>query len=148
MQVNLEIASTTTNNKKQSTNIAYVNPNVPNATLKTFAQSLIGLTTNTFSGATRIAESDVDSGGGAKITPTLSIGAFSYDGYRYVADITYNGDGTLFGDTNDAAAYVQIHNNEGQQQVRVHSNSASFSGTIYATEGATYAAKSITFQNS
>lgn len=149
MQVNLEILSTTTNNKKQTTNITYVNPNVPNSVLKTFAQSLIALTQNTFTSAVRIAENDVDSGGGAKIVPTLTLGAFSYDGYRYVADVTYNGDGILLVDTNEATAFAQVHHSTTSDidQVRVQANPATFSGTLYATEGATYAAKSIEFQN-
>ena len=92
--------------------------------------------------------SDGDSGGTSKTEPTLTVGEFSYDGYRYVADITYNGDGQLFANTNVSTAFAQIYNHSSQGlQLRVQASPKAFNGTLYAAEGDEYSAKLATFEN-
>ena len=151
MDTSLIINSTDTNNKKLQKTIACVNPAVSNSDLKTFAQMTNNLTTNQFVDANRVDRSNVDEEGGGtviKTEPTLEVGTFSYDGYRYVAGITYNGDGQLFVSTNEATAYAQIYNHSTQGlQLRVQGTTV-FSGTLYAAEGDEYSAKSVTFSNS
>lgn len=143
MQVNLEIQSTTTANKKQSTNITYVNPEVENSILKSFAQQLIALTTNTFNSAMRITENNVDNA--EKTEPTLQVSDFtSSASNKYKATINYNGDGTLYAKMSYSNMYANVENNN--TELSIYSTSTTFSGTLYASEGTQYAAKSVTFQ--
>lgn len=48
-----------TNDKKITDKIAYVNPEATNEQLVEFAQMLVGLTTNTYTGTTKITEEDL-----------------------------------------------------------------------------------------
>ena len=70
----LAITSTTPQDKKITTTITYVNPNMNNSDLKTFAQKLNALTNNTYEGATRIEKNDVDTAPiKAERTPTFKL---------------------------------------------------------------------------
>lgn len=58
-KVSIEIDSTTTSSKKNTTTISYINPQATNAKLKEFAQMLIALTTDTYEGVTKITKESV-----------------------------------------------------------------------------------------
>ena len=58
-KVSLEIHTTDNYGKKSTTNIGYINPEVENSKLKTFAQMLIAFTSETYSGATKITKESV-----------------------------------------------------------------------------------------
>ncbi|MBR4152787.1 MAG: hypothetical protein IKT98_07495 [Selenomonadaceae bacterium] len=58
-KVSIEIESTTSSNKKNTTTISYVNPQATNSSLKEFAQMLIALTTDTYEGVTKITKESV-----------------------------------------------------------------------------------------
>ena len=55
-KVSIEIESTTSSSKKNTTTISYINPQATNAKLKEFAQMLIALTTDTYEGVTKITK--------------------------------------------------------------------------------------------
>ena len=122
-----------------------------NQDLKTAAQLFTAISDTTYQSADRITRMNVEEEYAPPPTtePTLEIGEFSYDGYRYVADITYNGDGSLYVNTNEATAFAQVYHNTSadKDQVRVQANPATFSGTLYAIAGTSYAAKSIEFEH-
>lgn len=56
VETSLQINSSDTENKKVSTTVSYVNPEVTNATLKSFAQMLNGLTKNVFLTAVKVTK--------------------------------------------------------------------------------------------
>ena len=58
-KISLEIESTTSNDKKNTTNISYINPAVQNDKLKEFAQMLIALTNDSYVGSTKITKESV-----------------------------------------------------------------------------------------
>ena len=58
-KISLEIESTTSNDKKNTTNISYINPEVQNDKLKEFAQMLIALTNDSYVGSTKITKESV-----------------------------------------------------------------------------------------
>lgn len=137
MQANLEIQSTTNTGKKETKNITYINPEATNSQLQNLSETLIGLTTNTYTGANRITEENVTSSGGAKLQPTLTV---SNGG-----TVTYNGDGQLFFRADNADNYLRFKNNSISAYNSSSGITTSFSGTVYASEGDTFAAKSATF---
>lgn len=133
--------------KKLTTTITYVNPSqsITNNQLKNFAQSLISLTTNSYIDAELVNKTDIDeSREPTKIEPTLTIGSWSAITYQdksgVQADITYNGDGNLFANTTKLVTFY------GSNPIKLFVGTTdSFTGTLYATEGDTYAAKSVNF---
>lgn len=58
-KISIEIESTTSASKKNTTTISYINPQATNAKLKEFAQMLIALTTDTYEGVTKITKESV-----------------------------------------------------------------------------------------
>lgn len=58
-KVSIEIDTTASNGKKNTTNIVYVNPQATNEKLRQFAQMLIALTTDTYEGVTKITKESV-----------------------------------------------------------------------------------------
>ena len=58
-KISIEIESTTSSNKKNTTTISYINPQATNEKLKQFAQMLIALTTDTYEGVTKITTESV-----------------------------------------------------------------------------------------
>lgn len=58
-KVSIEISTTTTNSKKNTTNVSYVNPQATNEKLRQFAQMLVALTTDTYVGVTKITKESV-----------------------------------------------------------------------------------------
>lgn len=142
MQVDLQIDSVTTANKKQSKNIGYVNPNATNAQLKTLAQTLNALTTNIYTNAIRVSEDSVDSSD-TKPSPTLTVDSSG--------NITYNGGGELSVAPNDSTdnnkLFLNIYNNKIRciNSGNPQQFATSFKGKLYATESETYTAASIAF---
>ena len=59
METNIEIQATDQENKSVKTTVTYVNGGASNALLKTFAQQLNALTTNTYTGTTKITKEDI-----------------------------------------------------------------------------------------
>ena len=58
-KVSIEIDTTTSSGKKNTTNISYVNPQATNEKLRQFAQMLVALTTDTYVGVTKITKESV-----------------------------------------------------------------------------------------
>jgi len=58
-KISLEISTTTTSGRKNTTNVSYINPQVTNEKLRQFAQMLIALTTDTYGGLTKITKESV-----------------------------------------------------------------------------------------
>ena len=58
-KISLEISTTTTSGRKNTTNVSYINPQVTNEKLGQFAQMLIALTTDTYGGLTKITKESV-----------------------------------------------------------------------------------------
>lgn len=58
-KVSIEINTTTSNARKNTTNISYVNPQATNEKLRQFAQMLVALTTDTYNGVTKITKESV-----------------------------------------------------------------------------------------
>ena len=58
-KVSIEIDTTTTSGKKNTTNVSYVNPQATNEKLRQFAQMLVALTTDTYNGVTKITKESV-----------------------------------------------------------------------------------------
>ena len=58
-KISLEISTTTTSGKKNTTNVSYINPTATNDKLRQFAQMLVALTTDTYVGTTKITKESV-----------------------------------------------------------------------------------------
>lgn len=58
-KISLEIETTSQTNKKNTTNISYINPQATNDKLRQFAQMLISLTTDTYNETTKITKESV-----------------------------------------------------------------------------------------
>ncbi len=58
-KISIEIESTTSASKKNTTTISYINPQATNTKLKEFAQMLIALTTDTYGETTKITKESV-----------------------------------------------------------------------------------------
>ena len=58
-KVSITITATDTNSSKISTNISDINPEATNQELKTFAQMLNGLTTNSYVETTKITKETI-----------------------------------------------------------------------------------------
>ena len=151
MNTSLSIKMKDVENKSIQKSITYVSDSVSSADLVSMAQGLTGLTTNTYLSADRIQKINVDTesipsgGSSAKTDPTLTAGSklSSDTGFNY----TYNGDGDVYAYVNEDYAVLV---NRTSKTVTVadiigHTGIVEYTGTLYATEGASYAAKSVTF---
>ena len=58
-KISLEISTTTTSGRKNTTNVSYINPQATNEKLRQFAQMLVALTTDTYGGLTKITKESV-----------------------------------------------------------------------------------------
>ena len=132
MQVNLVIDSKTyAGGKKQTTTITHLRPSQKSHAME-LATALNALTSNEFIGAS-VNEINVDIAG--KTEPTLTISAWSGT-TTSMATITYSGDGQLFCNCTELA---RIDGN------LLTVNSATFTGTLYATETDNYSSKTLAF---
>lgn len=125
------ISSEDQTGKKQTTTITNIRPS-QKAQSRTFAIALNALTSNNFLDS-QVNEINVDIAG--KTEPTLTISGWSGT-TTSMATITYNGDGQLFCNCTELA---RIDGN------LLTVNSATFTGTLYATETENYAAKTLAF---
>lgn len=145
METSLVIKSKDTAQKEVTKSLTNINPNVSNANLKTAAQMFTSISSGTYYDATRVNKIGVDEEyPGAKIEPTLTVGAWSAITYQdkngVQAEITYNGDGNLFVNTTKLATTF------GSNPTNLFIGTTdSFTGTLYASEGTNYAAKSVDF---
>lgn len=57
--ITISITSTDQSDKKQVTNVSYINPATPNAILREFAEKLIALTDDTYVSTKKITKGDV-----------------------------------------------------------------------------------------
>ena len=57
--ITISITSTDQSDKKQVTNVNYINPATPNAILREFAEKLIALTDDTYVSTKKITKGDV-----------------------------------------------------------------------------------------
>lgn len=134
MQANLVLESTDTGGKKQTTTITHIRPSEKSHATE-LAIALNALTTNTYVGS-KVNEINVDITG--KTEPTLEITSWSTGQNVTYGQISYNGDGQLFVQCTAAARIINSNTLE-------VSSTTSFSGSIYATEGTNYAAKTLSF---
>lgn len=56
VKVSIQVSEIDTSNKKQTEKISYVNPEATDEQLTEFAKKLVALTTNTYTGTTKITE--------------------------------------------------------------------------------------------
>lgn len=137
MQVNLIIAATSPANKKINTTISYLRQS-QKSKARSLAVALNQLTKNVFQSAT-VNEMNVDPTQTQKEIPTLTLGQWqTASGLTYgrVADITYDGDGTLGTSTGI------IVTEDNKKRLNVGSGAT---GVLYATEGEQYTSAAITF---
>lgn len=130
MQVNLIISATSPAQKKINTTISYLRQS-QKSKAQSLAVALNQLTKNVFQSAT-VNEMNVDPTQSQKEIPTLTLGQWeTASGLTYgkVADINYNGDGTLGTST---GIIVTADN---KKRLNVGSGAT---GVLYATEGANY----------
>jgi len=145
MTTSVNITSTSTANKKMTKSITNINPQISNSALKTAAQLFTAISTNTFNGADRIVRVDVNepyNPSSPTLEPTLQVGEFEENPSNYFsADITYNGDGSLYVIVDTENAFATIANNK----INVYSTEQTFSGSVFASAGTSYASKSVEF---
>lgn len=65
METSVSMKTVDMSGKKNTTTLSYVNPNASNDLLKTYAEKLASLTSDTYNGATKIEKTDLD-----ETTPT------------------------------------------------------------------------------
>lgn len=137
MQVNAIIKATASNNKAINTTIRYLRQSQKSKATQ-LGTALNALTTNTLQ-SVQVNEIDVDTGTGQKEIPTLTLGQWeTASGLTYgrVADITYDGDGTL----GTSTGIIVTADNKKRLNV-----GSSATGVLYATEGQNYTSAAITF---
>lgn len=134
MQANLVIESKDTSGKKLTTTVTHIRASEKGKATD-LATALNALTTNNYVGA-KVNELNVDTAG--KTEPTLTITGWSTGTNVTYGQISYNGDGQLFVQCTAAARIINSNTLE-------VSSTTSFSGSIYATEGTNYAAKTLSF---
>lgn len=57
--ISMVIQSTDTSDKKQTNTVTYINPEATNSQIRTFAQKIIALTTDTYTGVTKVTKEEV-----------------------------------------------------------------------------------------
>ena len=148
----LEIVATTQQDKKLTTTVSYVNASASAGDLKQFGQMLNALTDNTYEESIRVQKIHVDTedvpepAPPAKTVPTLTVSRNSQQGY---VDYTYNGDGIIAAIATDDfhdRGYVEVIPTSHKIAVlndaqKVASSEVAI--TVVATEGAEYAAASV-----
>ena len=155
MQANLVITNQTQAGKKITTTISYINPDAYNSKLKALAIALTNLTKNEYISASKATKNeDVEKADptpeSGKLEPTLTV---SNDGTGYVE---YNGDGKLYcefdpsdnnGKTLLTTVIARSDGTATQYRVLYTDDNLDpeyhYKGTLYASEGETYAAKSV-----
>ena len=57
--ISMVIQSTDTSDKKQTNTVTYINPTATNEQIRTFAQKIIALTTDSYVGVTKVTKEEV-----------------------------------------------------------------------------------------
>lgn len=57
--ISIVISSTDSSSKKQTNTVSYINPTATNEQIRTFAQKIIALTTDTYNGVTKVTKESV-----------------------------------------------------------------------------------------
>lgn len=159
METSLIVNSTTQTNTKKQRSFTSVNPEASNADLQTFAQKVVAMTNNSYSGATRVNKIDVtepDPSPSSKTEPTLTLGPFGserWGSYRR-AELTYETDGELFSkafyqNASSETVYLESYPTvvSGVQYLYVATGVPTGSTAtveVYLSEGQNYAAKKVT----
>lgn len=140
MQTSINITSQTTSGKKVTKSISNINNSVGNAALTTAASLFTAISNTTYIDADRISKMSLTESyepTAEKTEPTLSVDSSG--------NITYNGDGDLYVKNESQYIYIRIYNNTLSAKNEAGNNPTGFSGTIYASEGTNYTAKSANF---
>ena len=94
METSVSMKTTDTAGKKNTTTLSYVNPNASNEQLKTYAEKLASLTSDTYNGATKIEKTDLDEEQVAKLprnpymTHVVNNNEQTISGAIFTSDIT------------------------------------------------------------
>lgn len=149
MKTSVILTATDLSGKKLQKTLTNINSNATAAQLKTLAQGLNGLTTNTYVETGRVDKivCDLETG---KTTPTLTLATASATKAAVAAaegayenEITYNGDGVLTVLTSGAGIVATIEDDT--LYVTFVGEGATGTVTVYASEGSEYAAANVTF---
>lgn len=97
MRTDIKLTSIDTQAKKNTLSITHANPNASNYAMRTLAQKINALTTNTYSGASRVDTTDLTNAV-EKLTPTFTVSPTTIVSSATGAFITltYNGDADKF----------------------------------------------------
>lgn len=106
MDTSLIINATTTAGKKAAKAISNINPEKDNSILKTFAQKVNALTTNTYVDATRVNKMSVNEEGGGGTTGTIVIDDNHYAGTKFSVTDIEGGKRLIFNDAPDG--YIDV----------------------------------------
>lgn len=142
----------TRNGKKVAKSFGFVNPDVANSLVGGFAQMVNALSNDTFVNAEVVkkmdtSEEDTSSQSqtpAAKTEPTLIIDTAGYGG---IGSYTYNGDGDIFGYVE--GYFLNIDRNDktftviGHDDYTPYAAVSDYTITLYASETANFAAKSV-----
>lgn len=128
----LEIVAKSTDDRKVTTTVSYVNEGVSGATLVEFGQMLNALTNNTYEESMRVSKVHLDTEAYTPVKPIPTLSVADNGGSQ--GKITYTGDGTLI-------AYSQLGNCtiSGSTLTASTSHAADATGVICAAETANYA---------
>lgn len=74
----LTIESTSVNGKSSTLNVGYINPNVTDGTLKTFADKLFSFSTNNVKGVYRVTTENITDASEDTPTPEIDSGTYTY----------------------------------------------------------------------
>ena len=141
MKTSAVITSTSQAGTKIQKTLTDVNAECTNEVIKTAGQMLNNLTTNTYERTDRIDKQNCDTETTtAKTEPTLTVGTTSLTGFSY----TYNGDGDVYVYAEGGTGY-SIDRTQKTVTITGANSGQGYTGTLYATEGENYAAKSVTF---
>ena len=135
MQTSINITSETASGKKVTKSISNINNDAGNTALTTAASLFTAISNTTYIDADRITKMSLTEQYEPKTEPTLTVDSSG--------NITYDGDGDLYVSIS-GGNFGRISDNT----ISAKSDSGwlnSFSGTVYASEGETYAAKSVSF---
>lgn len=154
------ILYSTKDGKKTARSITNISPTATNLQIKTFAQAANALTTRAYNETVRIDKIVCDTDPDPSPTPTVKpsptltletttatkadiVSAMATDEGLYESAITYNGDGILSVATSYADIVATV--DEDFLYIAFIGEGATGTVTLYASEGETYAAASVTF---
>ena len=141
------IIESTSNGEKKQKSITDINPNASNAELQVLAQGINALTTNIYIGGTKVLKQNIAESDSGKTAPTFTLNKAE----EGTVDITYNGDGHIYAETNRQSYYVRVEQMNGYGgHIYIINDSGTapsetgYKVTAYATETDTYSAATAT----